>query len=262
MPETHRADGKRFQDERFAGEVAPNHQNYQTLLEKPVRERITDSLYYKQECFALNASTILDRAVNITFIGGTYGDAQRPSPFLCLIHKMLEFGMDGAMTDDILREYLDHGGEKFKYLRALALFYIRLTRPAKQVYQWLEPYLEDKRKLKRRTRTGVTLTYMDEFVDDLLTKPRVCATTLWQMSSRAALEDFQDLEPRVSPLGDIDDLLDDDEDDEEMANGDDSDGRRGDSPGSEFGEIHEDGEGAEAEAGRGDKEVAELIPSS
>lgn len=250
MPETHRADGKRFQDERFAGELAPNNQNYQTLLEKPVRERITDSLYYKQECFALNAETMLDRAINVTFIGGTYGDAQRPSPFLCLIHKMLEFGMDGAMSDDILREYLDHGGDKFKYLRALALFYIRLTRPAKQVYRWLEPYLEDKRKLKKRTRTGSSLTYVDEFVDDLLTKPRVCATTLWQMPSRAALEDFQDLEPRVSPLGDIEALLDDD--DVEMLDGqeDASDRPRGDSPGSEFGKIAESSDDGGADMGK------------
>lgn len=128
----------------------------------------------------------------------------------------------------MVREYLEYGGEKFKYLRALAVFYVRLTRQAKDVYLLLEPFFQDTRKLKRRTRMGTSLTFMDEFVDDLLTKDRVCGTTLWKMPSRTMLEDLDVLEPRVSPLGDIEDLLESDP--EEV-------GGRGESPGSEFGEV-------------------------
>jgi len=62
---------------------------------------------------------------------------------------------------------------------------------------------------------------MDQFVDDLLTKDRVCATSLWKMPKREVLEDLEVLEPRVSPLGDIEDLLDEDDVEEiEPPNGD------------------------------------------
>lgn len=232
----HRADEKRFLDERgSSGPLASNGLNPATIMEKPVRERIVESYFWKDQCFAVNEADIINRAVDhIHFIGGTYGDAQRPSPFLCLAFKLLQLGP----SDDILREYLEFGGEKFKYLRALAVFYVRLTRKADDVYKFLEPYLEDRRKLKQKTRTGTSLTFVDQFVDDLLTKERVCATTLWKMPKREILEDLEVLEPRVSPLGDIEDLLESDPEEVEGENerGSESEGRRG-SPGSEFGEV-------------------------
>jgi len=236
----HRADEKRFLDERgSSGPLALNGLNPATILEKPVRERIVDSYFWKDQCFAVNEADIINRVVDhVHFIGGTYGDSQRPSQFLCLAFKLLQL----APSDDILHEYLEYGGEKFKYLRALACFYIRLTRPAKEVYTLLEPFLEDRRKLKRRARAGTSLTYMDQFVDDLLTKDRVCATSLWKMPKRDVLEDLEVLEPRVSALGDIEDLLDDDEVEEVAAQDTENvdGGGKGDSPGSEFGEY--DGE--------------------
>jgi pre-mRNA-splicing factor 38A len=69
------------------------------------------------------------------------------------------------------------------------------------VYTTLEPYLADSRKLKRRTREGWALTYMDQFIDDLLVKSRVCATTLPKINPRTFLEDEDRLEPRESALG-------------------------------------------------------------
>jgi pre-mRNA-splicing factor 38A len=52
-------------------------------------------------------------------------------------------------------------------------------------------------------------------VDDLLVKERVCATSLWKMPARDVLEDLEVLEARVSPLGDIEELLEEDDDDDE-----------------------------------------------
>jgi pre-mRNA-splicing factor 38A len=225
---THRADEKRFLDERGSGgPLAPNGLNPATIMEKPVRERIIDSYFWKADCFGVNEADIVTRVVErVQFIGGTYGDAQKPSPFLCLAFKLLQLGPG----DDIIQEYLNFGGEKFKYLRALAAFYVRMTRQAKDVYLLLEPLLEDARKLRRKTRMGTSLTFMDQFIDDLLTKDRVCGTTLWKMPKREILEDLEVLEPRVSPLGDIDDLLDSDPEEVDGANG------NAESPGSEFGQ--------------------------
>jgi pre-mRNA-splicing factor 38A len=74
---------------------------------------------------------------------------------------------------------------------------------------------------------------VDEFVDDLLTKDRLCATSLWKMPKREVLEDLEVLEPRVSPLGDLEDILE--EEDDQDQNGDDqANGER-----EESGEISE-----------------------
>jgi pre-mRNA-splicing factor 38A len=220
-PEFHRADERRFLDERGnSGPLAPNGLNPATIMEKAVRERIVDSYFYKEQCFGVNEADIVDRVVeHVSFIGGVTGTVQKPTPFLCLAFKLLQL----APGDDILDEYLHYGGEKFKYLRALAAFYIRLTRTDKDVYTKLEPFLEDRRKLRRKGRNGTSLTYMDEFVDDLLTKDRVCATSLWKMRKRDILEDLEILEPRVSPLGTLEDLLEE-EDEEAMQNGDGANG--------------------------------------
>ncbi|KAK4239337.1 PRP38 family-domain-containing protein [Achaetomium macrosporum] len=229
-PATHRADERRFLDERgSSGPLAPNGLNPATIMEKAVRERIVESYFYKEQCFGVNEADIVDRVVeHVKFIGGVYGVVQKPTPFLCLAFKLLQL----APGDDILDEYLHFGGEKFKYLRALAAFYIRLTRPDKDVYTKLEPFLEDRRKLRRKGRNGTSLTYMDEFVDDLLTKDRVCATSLWKMRKRDILEDLEILEPRVSPLGTLEDLLEEEEEEDAvMRNGNEEngDGREDDS---------------------------------
>ena len=138
--DTHRADERAFLDERgSSAALAPNGLNPATIMEKAVRERIIDSYFWKEQCFGVNEADIVDRVVDhVSFIGGTYGVTQKPTPFLCLAFKLLQLAPD----DDVLKEYLSYGGEKFKYLRALACFYIRLTRRAEGVYATLEPFLE------------------------------------------------------------------------------------------------------------------------
>ncbi|WPH02989.1 PRP38-domain-containing protein [Acrodontium crateriforme] len=202
----HQADARRALDERGYSGVLIRGDNPLKLFEKAVRDRIVDSYYWKEQCFGLNAATLLDRAVELTFIGGTYGVAQKPTPFLCLAFKLLQLTPDKEIIMFFLQQ------EEWKYLRALAAFYIRLAwEKDAEVYTTLEPYLEDRRKLKRRTREGWALTYMDDFIDDLLQKSRVCATTLPKINPRLFLEDEDRLEPRVSALGDELDELDNDD---------------------------------------------------
>ena len=35
------------------------------------------------------AETLVDKAISLDFIGGTYGGMRKPSKFLCLVLKML-----------------------------------------------------------------------------------------------------------------------------------------------------------------------------
>jgi pre-mRNA-splicing factor 38A len=170
-------------------------QNPQFLVEKIMRSRIYESGYWKEHCFALTAETLIDKAVQLRCIGGQYANT-RPSEFLCLALKLLQL----QPPRDILLEYVSQ--EDFKYLRALGAFYLRLTLPAVEVYQHLEPLLTDYRKLRRRTNYGYDLVCMDEFVDSLLHGERVCDIILPRLVKRTALEDVGDLDPRVSVLDD------------------------------------------------------------
>ena len=182
-------------DERGYTGTTIHNVNPAHLLEKAVRDRIVDSYYWKEQCFAINEATLCDRAADMTFIGGTYGQ-QKPTPFLCLTLKLLQL----VPQREIVLEYLHQ--TEFKYLSALAAFYVRLTFDSKDVYTTLEPLLADYRKLRRRTKDGgYSLTYLDQFVDDLLTKDRVCATSLRKLPPRTTLEDLGQLELRESLLG-------------------------------------------------------------
>ena len=47
---------------------------------------------------------------------------------------------------------------------------------------------------------GYSLTYFDEFIDDLLTKDRVCDIILPRLTQRSVLEETEGLAPRKSLL--------------------------------------------------------------
>jgi len=235
-PRFDRADERALLDDRGYSGALIRGQNPALLFEKGVRERITESYYWKEQCFGLNAATLCDRAAHLKFIGGTTGITGKPTPFLCLAFKMLQLVPEKAIVleylnfadeeeegDGDVKKEEEEGHEKpqdpnaagklgqFKYLRCLAAFYIRLAWEPVEIYTTLEPLLTDYRKIKRRLKDAFTLTHVDQFIDDLLTKDRMCATSLWKLPSRANLEDLDMLEPRESPLGDEVDELDEEE---------------------------------------------------
>ncbi|OAF99206.1 PRP38-domain-containing protein, partial [Paraphaeosphaeria sporulosa] len=221
--------GNVFDDRGYSGPTVRGGVNPVTLIEKAMRERIIESMYWKEQLFAVNEAMICDRAVSLTHVGGSVNN--RPTPFICILLKLLslvpseeiilemlnyeEEGDEGEEpgsadpeqelqngdTNDIEKEKAGKKGS-FKYLRALAAFYVRLTMEPVQVYKTLEPLLLDRRKLKYRKQAGFTLTYIDEFVDNLLTQPRLCGTSLPALPPRSVLEDLDLLDPRESPLAD------------------------------------------------------------
>ncbi|KAL1919899.1 uncharacterized protein VTP21DRAFT_1831 [Calcarisporiella thermophila] len=179
---------------RTTGDAHSIHgMNPQFLVEKIIRTRIYESLYWKESCFALTTATIIDRAIQLDAIGGTYAN-QRPTDFLCLTLKLLQLQPEKEIVIEYIRQ------EDFKYLRALGAFYMRLTGSSLEIYQYLEPLLNDYRKLRKREVFGYVLTYMDEFVDQLLHEERVCDILLPRLAKRHTLEESGDLPPRISAL--------------------------------------------------------------
>lgn len=183
--------------------------NPQYLVEKIIRTRIYDSQYWKEDCFALTAELVVDKAMQLRYIGGVYAGNIKPAPFLCLVLKMLQIQPE----KDIVIEFIKN--EDFKYVRALGAFYLRLIGTSMDCYKYLEPLLNDYRKVRVQGRDGkFAMSHMDEFIDELLTQDRHCDVILPRIQKRHVLEESNDLEPRVSLL-EADDLDDEEEEDDE-----------------------------------------------
>eukprot|EP00039_Didymoeca_costata_P007338 m.98740 g.98740 ORF g.98740 m.98740 type:complete len:362 (-) comp13645_c2_seq1:87-1172(-) len=179
----------------------------QHLVEKIIRNRIYECKYYKEKCFALTAESVIDVACDLTHVGGVFGQSIKPTPFLCIILKLLQIQPD----KDIIVEYIQN--EDFKYLRCLGAMYMRLVGTSIDCYKYLEPLLRDYRKIKRmKSDGGFELIHVDEFVDELLMEERHSDIILPRLTARDVLEINEGLEPYQS-------FLDDEEDDEEEDEG-------------------------------------------
>lgn len=170
--------------------------NPQFLIDKIIRLKIYNDAYFKEKCFALTAETLVDRAIELKYIAGTYSGLGRPSKFLCLILKMLQIQPD----NDIVLEFIKN--EDYKYIRALGAFYWRLTAPqASEVYANLEPLYKDYRRLAYRKEDGrFEIMHMDELIDHLLRDEMFCEVQLPRINKRYVLEEDGLLEPRISAL--------------------------------------------------------------
>uniref|UniRef100_A0A2C9K8S3 Pre-mRNA-splicing factor 38 n=1 Tax=Biomphalaria glabrata TaxID=6526 RepID=A0A2C9K8S3_BIOGL len=145
---------------------------------------------------------MVDKAMELKYVGGVFGGNIKPVPFLCLLLKMLQIQPE----KDIVVEFIKN--EDFKYVRALGALYMRLTGTSVDCYKYLEPLYYDYRKLKVIDRNGVfSIIYMDEFIDNLLREERVCDIILPRIQKRNVLEETNVLETRVSAIEeDIDDV--------------------------------------------------------
>lgn len=172
--------------------------NPQNLIEYIMRQKIYDSLYWKQYCFGLSAEDLVDKAVELRFIGGMFGEPQKPTEFICLVLKLLQIQPD----KDIVLEYIRN--DEFKYLRVLGAFYMRLVGRAQEVYQYLEPLLNDYRRIRLRKPDGsFELTCIDDIVDQMLTRDYLFNIALPRLQERSVLETTGQLPgPRVSQMQD------------------------------------------------------------
>lgn len=181
--------------------------NPQYLVEKIIRTRIYECRYWKEECFALTAALLVDKAMELRYIGGVYGGNVKPTPFLCLILKMLQIQPE----KDIIVEFIRN--EDFKYVRALGAAYMRLTGSSMDCYKYLEPLYYDYRKMRRMNRDGkFELVHMDEFIDQLLREERTFDIILPRIQKRSVLEESNQLEQRLSAVEeDIEEMETDEE---------------------------------------------------
>jgi hypothetical protein len=171
----------------------------QNLMEYITRQKISDSRFWKEECFGLTAADVLERAAkSLSCIGSSYGANRKPTKFLCLTLKLLQLQPDQELVETFIKQ--DH----FKYVKALGAFYLRLTGRPHDIYELLEPCYQEYSKLKYRDVNEWRLVHMDEFIDGLLTQPFACGIALPRLPKRETLEDAGYLEegPRLTALKD------------------------------------------------------------
>lgn len=178
----------------ITGAVAVHGTDPQLLIEKITRERIYASVYWKEKCFGLTAETVLDRALELSSVGGTFGAQQKPTEFLCLLLKLLQL----QPTEAIVLAYIE--AEEHKYLRLLGALYYRFVFPPAKVYPLLEGLLTDFRRIRVRQRDGTfTLKRFDELVWVMLREEKWFDCVLPRLSKRHVLEDLGELSsPRIS----------------------------------------------------------------
>ena len=164
-------------------------------MERITRDKVYAMTYWKEKCFGVSAEALVDLAVDLRAVGGIYGGNNRATEFLCLTLKLLQIQPE----KEIILEFIKN--EDHKYVRLLGAFYMRLVGKPTDVYQYLEPLLNDYRKVRYRSKDGkYALTHVDEFVHNLLTKDMFCDVALPRVPHRQALEAAGALEPRVSAL--------------------------------------------------------------
>jgi pre-mRNA-splicing factor 38A len=89
------------------------HYLLQNLVEKITRNKIYASVYWKKDCFGLSAETLVDKAVELKYVGGMIGEPQKPTEFICLLLKMLQIQPD----KEIIIEFIKN--DDYKYVRLL-----------------------------------------------------------------------------------------------------------------------------------------------
>jgi len=172
----------------------------QNLMEYITRQKIYDSRFWKEECFGLTAADVMERAAkSLTSIGGTFSGMGKPTKFLSLTLKLLQLQPD----KNVIQTFLEQN--HFKYLKVLGAFYLRLTGRPQDIYEMLDPLYADYSKLKYRDVNEWKLIHVDEFIDELLTKPICCGIAMPRLPIRKTLQEDGYLEegPRLTALHDV-----------------------------------------------------------
>ncbi|CAG9461331.1 unnamed protein product [Pedinophyceae sp. YPF-701] len=169
--------------------------NPQNLVEYIVRQKVYDTRYWKENCFGVSAEGVVDLAVDLRCVGGTFGGTRKPTEFLCLILKMLQIQPDREIITEFIRN------EDHKYIRLLGAFYLRLVGRAKEIYEYLEPLYNDYRKVRFRALDGTyRLEHVDSLVDKMLSDNFLFDIALPRIPARDHLVEQGVLAPRVSVL--------------------------------------------------------------
>ena len=163
-------------------------------VELILRNRVFNSYYWKEKCFGLTSETIIDKILELKYIGGMNHSSNQPTDFICLFIKLLQLNP----SEEIIDEYLSD--PDLKYLRALTALFIRFAYPPSKIYTKLEKLYCDYKKLVILKSKGYAIIHMDEYIDSLLNEEHIFEISLPKIPKRSVLEENGELSPYVSVL--------------------------------------------------------------
>ena len=163
-------------------------------VELILRNRVFNSYYWKETCFGLTSETIIDKILELKYIGGMNHSSNQPTDFICLFIKLLQLNP----SEEIIDEYLSD--PDLKYLRALTALFIRFAYPPPKIYTKLEKLYCDYKKLVILKSKGYAIIHMDEYIDSLLNDEHIFEISLPKIPKRSVLEENGELSPYVSVL--------------------------------------------------------------
>ena len=90
------------------------------IIEQIVRNKVYNSSYWKEKCFALTSETIIDNALELEYIGGIISTTNQPSDFICLLVKLIQLNPSEEIIDECGNKYYgvyfgNMDGEKYYY---------------------------------------------------------------------------------------------------------------------------------------------------
>ena len=177
-------------------------------------DKVVTSRYWKERAFALNELSLVDRVMlDVQSVGVVFGAHNRPTPFFCLLVKLLQMKPDvesvrhfvtlthGPVTDDPEKR------KDLRYLRVLGAFYLRLTlHTSPDLYTLLEPLYADCRQVNVVQCSGEAQSLsIDAIVDWLLAQKSqtVLGLGLPVIVRRFVHEKRKKLKPYQSFLSDV-----------------------------------------------------------
>ena len=163
-------------------------------VELILRNRVFNCYYWKDKCFGLTSETIIDKALELKYIGGMNHSSNQPTDFICLFIKLLQLNP----SEEIIDEYLSD--PDLKYLRALTALFIRFAYPPVKIYTKLEKLFCDYKKLVILKSKGYAIIHMDEYIDSLLNEENIFEISLPKIPKRSVLEENGSLQPYISVL--------------------------------------------------------------
>ena len=163
-------------------------------VELILRNRVFNSYYWKEKCFGLTSETIIDKILELKYIGGMNHSSNQPTDFICLFIKLLQLNP----SEEIIDEYLSD--PDLKYLRALTVLFIRFAYPPVKIYTKLEKLYCDYKKLVILKSKGYAIIHMDEYIDSLLNEEHIFEISLPKIPKRNVLEENGELKPYISVL--------------------------------------------------------------
>lgn len=180
----------------------------QHLIPPITRNAIYESMFWNRSCFGVSVADLVHLAVDLRYVGGSDSVSRRPSPFLCLLLKLLQLSPDLDEISVFTQQ------SDFKYHRILAAFYIRLVETPVNIYKSLEPLLSDCRRVVIAHDSGIdvppvlaplsnqsfALVYVDVIIDALLRSNELFGIALPRIPPRPLLVETNQLQARASSL--------------------------------------------------------------